>query len=171
MAEEKKKMNGGVIAAICILVVAAIAAIVAVIVINVTKPNVVGKYSLSAILDSEGNESQDSLKLLKALGADYKIEFKDDKTGVLKVSMDSGALSSFANSFANELAGDDSNVSGSDIENSGMNNAEVNFTYDDKKLTTNADGIGTMEMDYEFKDGTVVVTYSGQRLKFTKDQQ
>lgn len=170
MADEKKKMSGGVIAAIVAVVVAAVAAVVAVVVINVTKPNIVGKYSITAVLDSEGNESSDSMKLLKALGADYKIEFKNDKTGVLQVTMDSGALSAFANSFAGSLTGEDTNVSGSDIENAGMNNANIEFTYDDKKIK--GSGVyDSMEMDYEFKDGNVIVEFSGQKLKFEKDNK
>ena len=169
MADEKKKMNGGLIAAICVLVVAAIAAIVAVVVINVTKPNVVGKYNITAILDSEGNESGDSMKFLKAFGADYKIEFRDDKTGALYIKMDPEVLSSFVSSFTNPATGESAEVSGSDIENSGLDNTSINFTYDDNKIKANSGTAGNLEMDYEFKDGAVILSFSGQRLKFTKE--
>lgn len=182
MAEEetaKKKMNGGVIAAIVIGVVAAIAAVVAVIVINVTKPNIVGKYSITAILDSDGNESSESMEMFKALGANYEVEFKEDKTGTLKVTMDSEKMSSLVNSFASALTGTvtDENgdvttidTSSSDASSSltNLSNTEMPFTYDDKKIKMTVTGMGNTEMDYEFKDGAVIISYYGQKMKFTK---
>ena len=89
---EKKKINKGIIACICVVVVAAIAAIVAVIVINVTKPNIVGKYNMTSVLDSEGKESADAFEMMKVMGMTYAIEFKDDKTGVFKVIVDSDKM-------------------------------------------------------------------------------
>ena len=157
MAEEKtakKKMNKGVIVAICAGVVAAIVAIVAVVVVNVTKPNIVGKYVLSATIDSDGNESTTTVDFMKAFGANYKIEFKSDKTGVLEVTMDASYLSAFTDDE------DDSSAA--------SNTTTTNFTYDDKKIKGSNDS-GELEAEYEFKDGAVILDMSGEKMKFTKE--
>ena len=154
MAEKKKKMNKGIIACICVAVVAVIAAIVAVIVINVNKPNIVGKYTLTATIDSEGNESTTTVDLMKAFGASETIEFRDDKTGILEVEMGSSFMSAF---------------SSDETDSDATNTASTKFTYDDKKLK-GAEG-NDFEADYEFKDGAVLVTVGDETMKFTKDQQ
>lgn len=173
MAEEKtekKKMNKGIIACICIVVVAAIAAIVAVIVINVSKPNIAGKYSMTAVLDAEGNESADSFEMMKMLGMTYAIEFKEDKTGTFKVVMDSDKMGSFVNSFANALTDSENSVDTSDVASKIPNETNVDFTYDDKKITLAPSALGSsVEMNYEVKDGAVIIEYNSQKMKFTKD--
>ena len=179
MAEEKtadKKMNKGLIAGICIAVVAAIAAVVTVVVINVTKPKLVGNYVMSAILDSEGNESKDSFEFFKALGANYEIEFNEDKTGTLKIKIDSEAMSSLVSSFANALTGattdENGDVTTENVDTSSvtsqLQDTSIPFTYDDKKINLGTNGLGSSELDYEFKDGAVIVDYYGQKMKFTK---
>lgn len=229
MAEEagKKKVNKGLIAGICIAVVAAIAAVVTVVIINVTKPNIVGKYTMTSILDSDGNESSDAFELFKAFGANYEIEFKEDKTGVFKISIDSSKMGSLVSSFANALTGaltdengdiitnetSDTSATGDDgdiidinindagdaasidlgsltssddtttdvkvdattttttTENAittGLSDTSVDFAYDDKKIKFTASTLGSTELDYEFKDGAIIVDYFGQKMKFTK---
>ena len=170
MAEEKKKLGGGVIAAICIAVVAAVAAIVAVVVINVTKNNLVGTYALSAIVDSEGNESADSLSMLKAFGMDYEIEFKDNKNGVLKVHVDSSKVGSLVESFSSAFTDGESTTSSEDVAASIPNETSIDFTYDGKKISLSnpISGSSLTEMDYEVKDGAVIINMSGQKMKFTK---
>ena len=149
---EKKKVNGGVIAAIVVGIVAVVAAVVAVIVINVTKPNIVGKYVLSATIDSEGNESTTTVDFMKAFGAGYEIEFKSDKTGVMKVTMDASYLSAFT---------------GEDDSSAASNTTTTEFTYDDKKIKGSSE-TGELEADYEFKDGAIILNMSGEKMKFTK---
>lgn len=170
MAEEQKKISGGVIAAICAVVIAVIVAVVAVVVINVNKNNVVGSYKVTAILDSEGNESSDSLEMLKAFGMDYAIEFKEDKTGVLKITMDSEKVGSLVNSFANALSDGENTTDTSSITSNLSNENNIDFTYDDKKikLSSPISGSTVTELDYEVKDGAVLLEMSGQKLKFTK---
>ena len=167
MADEKKKISGGVIAAIVAVVVAAIVAVVAVVVINVTKNNIVGKYAMTAIVDSEGNEQPDAMKVFEMLGAKYELELKDDKTGVLEVTMDPDKLGSFASSFVSTLSGSDTEVSSDTISSSGMTNGTITFTYDDKKFKGTGN-FNSLEFDYEVKDGAVIVDMSGERLKFVK---
>ena len=220
--DEKKKMNKGVIAGICIALVAAIAAVVAVVIINVAKPNVVGRYKMTAILDENGNESSDAMKLFDMLGASYEIEFKDDKTGVFEVKMDSEKMSSVVSSFANALSEAFSDGTSESSEttttetttveatevaetaesidlteltettdpteaSSGLTttssdaltttgssslatgNSTTQFTYDDKKVKMGSGSFGGVEMDYEFKDGAVILSISGQKMKFTKE--
>ena len=172
---KKKKMNTGLIAGICIAVIAAVAAVVAVIVINVTKPNIVGSYTMTAILDSDGNESSDAMEMFKALGANYAIEFNNDKTGTFKISIDSDAMSSLVSSFANALTGASTDENGdvttsvdsSDIS-SELKDTAVPFTYDDTKIKMGSSSLGSSELDYEFKDGAVTIDYYGQKMKFTK---
>ena len=178
MAEEKteKKTNGGLIAGICIAVAAAIAAVVAVVVINVTKPNIVGSYTMTAILDSDGNESSDAMEMFKALGANYAIEFKEDKTGTLKVTMDSDKINSFVSAFSNALTGSSTDENGdvttstdTSATTSQLQNMDIPFTYDDKKITLGSSSFGSSsEMEYDFKDGAVIITVYGQKMKFTK---
>lgn len=175
MAEEKtakKKMNKGLIAGIC---VAAAAAVVTVVVINVTKPKFAGNYTMSAILDSEGNESTESFEFFKALGANYEIEFKEDKTGNFKIKIDSEKMGSLVSSFANALTGAttdengdvSTNVDSSSIS-SRLKDMSIPFTYTDNKIQLGSSGLGSSDLDYEFKDGTVIVDYYGQKMKFTK---
>lgn len=152
---EKKKMNKGIIACICIAVVAIIAAVVAVVVINVTKPNIVGKYVLTATIDSEGKESTTTVDFMKAFGAGYKIEFKSDKTGVMEVTMDANYLNAFTDDE------DDSSAA--------SNTTTTNFTYDDKKIKGVSE-TGELEAEYEFKDGAVILNMGGEKMKFTKEQ-
>ncbi len=162
MAEEKK-MNKGLVAGIVAAVVAVIVAVTVVVVMNVTKTNIVGSYKLSAIIDSEGNESQDSLSMLKAFGMDYMIEFKDGGTGVLTVKVDSEALGSFMSAFTS----DDSAESATSAI---PEETKIDFTYDGKKikLSTAVTGSTITEMDYEVKDGAAIVSMDSQKMKFTK---
>lgn len=150
---EKKKTNKGLIAAICAVVVVAIAAVVTVVVINLNKANIVGKYVLSATIDSEGNESTTTVDFMKAFGASETIEFKDDKTGVLEIKMDASYLSAF---------------SSDDTDSTASNSTTTTFTYDDKKIKGTNDS-GEFEADYELKDGAVILTMSGEKMKFTKE--
>ena len=150
---EKKKMNGGVIAAIVIGVIAVIAAVVAVVVINVTKPNIVGKYTLTATIDSEGDESTTTVDFMKAFGTSETIEFRDDKTGVLEVKMDASFLSAFT-----------SDETDSDVTNT----TSTTFTYDDKKIKGTNDS-GEFESEYEFKDGAIILKMGDETMKFTKE--
>ena len=55
-------------------------------VIVFSKPGVVGKYNLTAFIEN-GEESTEMVDLLKAFGGSYTIEFKKDKTGLLKMGM------------------------------------------------------------------------------------
>ena len=155
MAEEKKKMSGGAIAAICIGVVAVIAAIVAVIVINVTRPNIVGKYSLYAMIDSEGNESTQSAEFMKSLGATYTIEFKNDKTGILEMGVSSDSL---AGAFVDNENNDGSTGT----------SASTEFTYENGKIK-GENSLGSFEASYTFKDDTVDLTISGETMRFKRD--
>lgn len=150
---EKKKTNKGLIIGIIAAVVVAIAAIVTVVVINVTKPNIVGRYVLSATIDSEGKESTTTVDFMKAFGASETIEFKNDKTGVLEIKMDASYLSAFTSDET------DSNVSAT---------TTTTFTYDDKTLKGSNDS-GEFEASYEFKDGAVILEMSGEKMKFTKE--
>lgn len=168
---EKKKMNKGVIAGICFVVVAAIAAIVAVVVINLTKFNIVGSYKISAVLDADGNETQDSLSMLKAFGMDYAIEFKADNTGVFKITMNSDTMGSLVQSLANAFTSEDETVNTGDISSSIPNETNIDFTYDDKKIKMSSSSFSTAsEVDYEVKDGAVILNYNGEKMKFTKEQ-
>lgn len=169
---EKKKMNKGIIACICVVVVAAIAAIVAVIVINVTKPNIVGKYNMTSVLDSEGNESADAFEMMKVMGMTYAIEFKDDKTGVFKVIVDSDKMGSLVNTLANALTDGETEVDSSEVSSKIPGETNINFTYDDKKITLSPSELGSsVEMNYEIKDGAVIVDYNSQKMKFTKENK
>lgn len=86
MAEEAAKPNKkliGIIAGI----VAAVAVVVTIIIIALNSmPKVVGKYTISAFIEN-GEESTEMIDLIKALGAEYTVEFKKDKTGILKMGM------------------------------------------------------------------------------------
>jgi hypothetical protein len=135
-------------------VVAAIAAIVAVIVINVTRPNIVGKYVFAATVDSEGKESTTTVDFMKAFGANYTIEFKNDKTGVIQISMNA--------SYLNALSDDEN-------DSDATNTTSTNFTYDDKKIKGTNES-GEFESDYEFKDGAVILTIGDETMKFVKEQ-
>lgn len=86
MAEEAAKPNKkliGIIAGI----VAAVAVVVTIIIIALNSmPKVVGKYTISAFIEN-GEESTEMIDLFKAFGAEYTVEFKKDKTGILKMGM------------------------------------------------------------------------------------
>lgn len=169
---EKKKINKGIIACICVVVVAAIAAIVAVVVINVTKPNIVGKYNMTSVLDSEGNESADAFEMMKMMGMTYAIEFKDDKTGVFKVIVDSDKMGSLVNSFANALTDGEAEVDSSKVSSKIPGETAINFTYDDKKIKLSPSEFrSSLEMNYEIKDGAVILDYNSQKIKFTKENK
>lgn len=149
MTDEKKKISGGVIAAICAVVIAVVVAVV-VVVINVTKSgNIVGSYSLTSVVDSEGKETQ-AADAMKMLGADYVVEFKDDKTGTFTIKMDASYLSDYVE--------DPSTL---------KSETTMDFTYDDKKLKLSYNGMET-EVDYEYKDGVLTMDYNGQKMKFKK---
>lgn len=150
-ASTAKKKNTGLIVGIIAAVVAIVVAIVAIVLVNAT-PKVVGKYVLSATIDSDGNESTTMVNLLKAFGGSYTVEFKKDKTGVFEVKSDSSIFSG--------LDDDDSTKS---------NNASTSFTYDGKKIKFEKDG-ETEETDYEYKDDTVKFTIDGDTLKFTREK-
>ncbi len=169
MANKEKKMNKGIIAGICAAVVVVIVAIVAVIVVNLVKPGIVGKYTLAAVIDSNGNESTETVEFMKALGVNYTIEFKDDGTGILNTGMD-------ANSLNNEDATDDTEdaeadkdtESDSDSDNNNEASASTTkFTYaNNKMIAENANGV--FEADYEYKDGAIILTIAGETMKFTR---
>lgn len=146
-----KKVNKGLIAGIIAAVVAVIAIVVTVILINAA-PKVAGKYNLVAFVDSDGNESTTMVDFIKAFGGNYTIEFKNDRTGVLEVSVDSSLSSS------------------DDGESSDSSNNSIKFTYTDKKVKFDKDG-QTEEADYEYKDGTVKLNYDGQGMKFEKEKK
>ena len=171
MADEKKKISGGVIAAICAVVIAVIMAVVAVVVINVNKTNIVGSYKVTAILDSEGNESSDSLSMLKAFGMDYMIEFKDGNKGVFTVKIDSEKMGSLMSSFTTALTNGETTADTEDVTSNIPAETNVDFTYDGNKITlsTPMTGSTVTEMNYEVKDGAVIIEMSGQKLKFTKE--
>lgn len=148
MAEEKKKISGGVIAAICAVVIAAIVAVVAVVLINVNKGNgVVGNYTLSSTVDAEGNEADASSA---SSMMSYTLELKDDKTGKMVIKVDMSAYS--------DLVEDPSTL---------KSETTSDITYDDKKMKITTNG-ATVEADYEYKDGILTVEYQGQKLKFKK---
>ena len=149
MAEEKKKINGGVIAANCAAVVAIVVAVV-VVVINVNnKGGLVGKYSLDSVVDANGNETQ-AAEAMKLFGADYTVEFKEDKTGVLTIKMDASSLSDYVQ---------DPSVLKSETV--------MNFTYEDGKAKIDQNGT-EIECNYELKDGVLTMEYAGQTMKFKK---
>lgn len=149
MADEKKKVNKGLIAAICAVVVIAIAAVVTVLVINLNKGSgVVGKYTLSATVDSAGNEV-DTTAASSMMS--YTLELKDDKTGKMVIKVDMSAYSDYV---------DDPSTLKSETTS--------DITYDDKKMKISTNGV-EVEADYEYKDGILTVEYQGQKMKFKKD--
>lgn len=168
---EKKKVNKGLIAGICAAVVVVIAVVVTVVVINVTKFNIVGSYRISAVLDADGNETQDSLSMLKAFGMDYSIEFKDNKTGVFKIKMDSDTMGSLVQSFASAFSEGEESVDTGDITSKIPSETNIDFTYDDKKIKMSSSSFSTAsEVEYEVKDDAVILNYNGERMKFTKEK-
>lgn len=80
-AKSTSNKNVGLIAGICAAVVIVIVAVVF-FVLNMA-PKIVGKYELSATIDSEGKESTEMVSFMKALGGSQTIEFKKDKTGAI----------------------------------------------------------------------------------------
>lgn len=147
MADEKKKISGGVIAAICAVVVAIIVAVV-VVVINVNKGSgVVGKYNLSATVDASGNEVDASAA---SSMMSYTLELKDDKTGQMVIKVDMSQYSDY-------------------VEDPSTLKSETtsDITYDDKKMKITTNGV-EVEADYEYKDGVLTVEYQGQKMKFKK---
>lgn len=147
MADEKKKVNGGVIAAICAVVVAIIVTVV-VIVLSMSKGGIVGKYSLISTIDSGGNEID--AKIASNM-MDYTIELKEDKTGTMVMKIDMSAYSDYVE--------DPSKL---------KSETTLDLTYDDKKIKVTYDGIES-EVDYDFKDGILTMEYQGQKLKFKKN--
>lgn len=156
-----KKTNKGLIAGICAAVVAVITAVVVAIVINVAKPSIVGKYALTATIDPEGNESTTTVDLMKAFGTSYTIEFKDDKTGVLEVIVDTSYFDALVDDDDEEEEDD-----GYDYEDN--TSTTTVFTYDGKKIT-GSNSSGEVEAEYEFKDGAVILNMDGEKMKFTKE--
>ena len=148
MADEKKKINGGIIAAICAVVVIAIAAVVTVVVINANKGGVAGKYTLSATVDSAGNEVDTSAA---SSMMSYTLELKDDKTGQMVIKVDMSQYSDY-------------------VEDPSTLKSETtsDITYDDKKMKITTNGV-EVEADYEYKDGVLTVEYQGQKMKFKKN--
>lgn len=147
MAEEKK-MNKGVIAAICGVVIVAIVAVVAVVIINNNKGGgIVGKYTLSSVVDASGNEVDTA-----AAGGmmEYTLELKEDKTGTLVMKMDASQYSDY-------------------VEDPSALKSEttVNVTYDDSKMKMENNGV-TSESNYEYKDGALTLELNGSKMKFKK---
>ena len=145
MAE--KKNNKGLIAAICAVVVAAIVAVVAVVVINLNNNGIVGKYNLVATIDSEGNEIDAT-----AAGSmmEYTLDLKGDKTGTMSIKVDMSAYADYVE--------DPSNL---------KTEKTLDLTYGDKTITIKSDG-QEIESNYEYKDGTLTLELSGQKMKFKK---
>lgn len=147
MAEEKKKISGGVIAAICAVVIAVIAAVVTVVVINANKGGVAGNYTLSSTVDSEGNEV-DASSASNMMS--YTLELKDDKTGKMVIKVDMSEYS--------DLVDDPSTL---------KSETTSEISYDDKKMKITTNGVD-VEANYEYKDGILTIEYQGQKLKFKK---
>lgn len=163
---EKKKMNGGLIAIICAAVVAVIVAVVAIVIVkNNAGGNIVGKYVMTATIDSDGNESTTMVDFLKALGGKYEIEFKEDKTGTLAMDMDTSVLGKFTDSEGDVEGDDELDVT---EESPTDQSTPLNFTYDDKKIKATSEG-AEVEADYEYKDGVVILTMSGEKMKFVRE--
>ncbi|MBP5675063.1 hypothetical protein J6W91_01895 [Candidatus Saccharibacteria bacterium] len=86
MAEEAAKPNKKLIGIIAGIVAAvAVVATIIIVALNST-PKVVGKYTISAFIE-DGEENTSMIDLIKAFGAEYTVEFKKDKTGILKMGM------------------------------------------------------------------------------------
>lgn len=149
----KKKMNKGVIAAICAVVIAAIAAVVTVVVINVTKPaDIVGKYKLYATVDEEGNENTQEAEIVKAFGGKYELEFRADGTGTFVMGIDSSLWGAFGVTDDNAVM-------------------TIDFTYADGKFKgTDSDG-DEAAGEYEYKDGAVILKFGDEKNKFVKEEQ
>ena len=177
MADEKKKTKPGIIAAICAAVVVVVVAVVAIVVANVNKgSSIVGKYTLAAVIDSNGTESTTTVEFMKALGVNYTIEFKDDKTGVLETGMDSNYINTFAADTDEEddddemgdlVEIDDSDDDSGEDSNDDSDSTKIIFTYDDSKIKAK-NSSGTFEAEYEFKDGAVILNLAGETMKFTR---
>ena len=146
MAEEKK-VNKGLIAAICAVVVAAIVAVIVVVVINLNNNGIVGKYTLIATVDSQGNEVDAT-----AAGnmMEYTIDLKGDKTGTMTMKIDMSAYSDY-------------------VEDPSTLKSEktLNVTYDDNTITVKADEQDAVS-NYEYKDGILTLELNGQKMKFKK---
>ena len=86
MAEEAAKPNKKIIGIIA-GIVAAVAVVVAIVVVALNStPKVVGKYTIASFIEN-GEEQTSMVDLIKAFGAEYTVEFKKDKTGLLKMGM------------------------------------------------------------------------------------
>lgn len=141
MAEEKtattteQKSKKGLIAGIVAAVAAVIIIVVCVFVF--AKPSVVGKYTLSAFI-SNGKESTEMVDFVKALGGEYTVEFKKDKTGTLKMGM-----------------GDESEE------------INFTYTDKEIKATDEGEE-KTMKYEFNSKDKTVTLTVDDESMKFTR---
>ena len=148
--ETKAKTKKWLIPTICGVVIAAVIAVIVVVVVNVVKPGLVGVYTLSATIDSEGTESTATADFMKALGLNYTIEFKDDGTGVLKTEV------------ATKIGEGDEGSEGEDDRN-----MVTNFTYANGKIKAENDA-GIFEADYELKDGAIILNIAGEIMKFSR---
>lgn len=147
MAEEEKKCNKGLIAAICAAVVAVIVAVVVVVVINLNNNGIAGKYTLVSTIDSEGNEVDTTAA---SSMMEYTLDLNGDKTGTMTMKIDMSAYSDF-------------------VEDPSTLKTEktLDVTYDDKTMTVKADEQDAVS-NYEYKDGILTLELNGQKMKFKK---
>lgn len=160
MAEKKKmKAKKWLIPAICGLLIGVIITIIVVVVVNVTKPGIVGKYTLSATINENGEETTATADLMKLLGLNYTIEFRNDGTGVLETEMEPKKSEGENNENSEASETDDAGTHDDDMT--------TDFTYSNGKIKAEND-TGVFEADYEFKDDAVILNIGGEIMKFTR---
>ena len=146
------KPNKCIIAVVILAVIALVATVVtAAIVVNTKKPSVIGKYTLVASINENGEEDTSTVDTLKVFGAKYIAEFKEDKTGSLKAELDGSGLGA--------LMGENTDTS---------ELATINFTYDGNTIKATNDEGEVSEATYTYKDGIVTITMGTETMKFTR---
>lgn len=139
MAEEnaaptnKKGLIAGIIAAVAVVVVIIVC-------ILMSGPKVVGKYTLSAMIEN-GEEKTELVDLIKQYGGTYTIEFKKDKTGVLEMKM-----------------GDEGQT------------IEFKYDDKELKPVKVEEGENDQAIPYTYKDNTVTITMDDEGMKFTREK-
>ncbi|MBR3323809.1 hypothetical protein IKG16_02915, partial [Candidatus Saccharibacteria bacterium] len=123
---KKGLIIGGIIAAILI-----VAAIIIFAVIKPFSKNMVGKYEITGLTSSTGEDQSSYLSLMKAFGMNPEIEIIDGKTGTMSISGENIKFTYDGNKFYFEI--DEEEEEDSEISR------ESEYTYKDDEITLKSD--------------------------------
>ena len=143
--KQKKGLIIGCIAAAVVV----IAAIVALVIINPFKNAMVGKYTLTGII-ADGEEQEDSLSLLEALGIKAELEIIDNNNGKISIFGQEAKFTYDDKQF---------HLESSVLDSDDADDEEDGQVYSEEEKRN---------ADYTYKDGKITVKSEDSEMIFTK---